>query len=1048
MGMNQTINRFLKKALLLVATVVCSVSLSWAQSSTVSGLVLDEAGQPVVGAVVMVKGTTQAVVTNIDGRFTVKADKNVTLVVEFIGYETLQVPAMPGQPANIVLKSSATDIEQVEVVAVGYGTQKKESVVGAISTVSPQSLRVPVRSLSQSLAGNVAGMVALQSSGEPGKDDAQFWIRGIATFTGDPNPLVLVDGIERPLENVDPLEIESFSVLKDASATAVYGVRGANGVILINTRRGFDGPAKIDVRYEQGFSFASKRLSFVDAATRSMLYNEAIDATAGASVANKFSEAEIEAMRTQSDPELYPDVDWQKLLMRDVSLSEKVSANISGGGKFARYFTALSFYNQDGQYKLNPGQYDWVPSEVGKFGKNINYKRYNFRTNVDMDITTTTVVSVGLQGNVIENTTPFGDSGEITNGSNNIYRDIINAAPNAMPVRYRDGKLAGVDGLNNPYNDLTQRGYTRTMGNSLRANISVDQDLKFITEGLSAKLVYAYDYHNTTIEERSRGINYFQATSREETGELVYTEWQADQAQDYLGYSQSSSGTRDQYAELTINYARKFDKHDVGALVMGFAKDHREMSAGLNYVSALPNRSIGLAGRITYGYDNRYLIEANIGFNGSENFAKGNRMGIFPAIALGWVASEEAFLRDSRVVTWAKIRASVGQVGNDNVGAARFIYLSTINDSASGFGNLGENYDYSMSGIGEGRMANPDITWEVATKYNLGVELGFWDALKLNGDIFYEKRENIFLSPQVSEITGIPSGQTMYANMGVMENKGFEVSAEYGKQINKDWFISVRGNFTFTRNTIVEDGMYYAYPWQDRKGVRYGLTKGYKAMHLFSQEELDALPDYYTQFSMGKDMLRAGDIRYEDLNDDGKITEADQTWIGNPSMPEVVYGFGASAKWKNLDFSFLFQGATNRSSYLSGGWYFQPFQAERGPKWMGNVMTIFLDRWTPENQDPYAFSPRLTDGANGNNYKTSTWWQRESGYLRLKNLEVGYTLPQKWSNKIHCGSMRFYVQGVNLFTISPFISEFWDPETGMDTYPLQRQVFVGVNLTF
>lgn len=1029
---------------MLVMAIVCSMSLSWAQSaSSISGVVVDETGEPVVGAVVMVKGTTTAVVTNIDGRFTVKADQNVTLVVEFIGYETQQVSAMPGQVANIVLKSAATDIEQIEVVAVGYGTQKKESVVGAISTVSPQSLRVPVRSLSQSLAGNVAGLVALQSSGEPGKDDAQFWIRGIATFTGDPNPLVLVDGIERPLENVDPLEIESFSVLKDASATAVYGVRGANGVILINTRRGFDGPAKIDVRYEQGFSFASKRLSFVDAATRSMLYNEAVDATPG-SGSIKFTEAEIEAMRTQSDPELYPSVDWQKLLMRDVSLSEKVSANISGGGKFARYFTALSFYNQDGQYKVNPGQYDWVPSEIGQYGKNVNYKRYNFRTNVDMDITTTTVVSVGLQGNVIENTTPV-------EGSDAIYRDILNAAPNAMPVMFKDGKLSARTGLNNPYNMLTQIGYGKTMSNSLRANLTVNQDLKFITEGLSAKLIYAYDYANTTTETRQRGISYWEATGRDEFGELIITEAQKENQQDVLSYSQASAGSRDQYLELTINYSRKFnDKHDVGALVMGFTKDHRDINGGLTYMNALPNRSIGLAGRITYGYDNRYLIEANIGFNGSENFAKGNRMGIFPAIALGWVISEESFLRNSQVLTWAKIRASVGQVGNDQIGSQRFVYLSTVRDNLSGYSGFGANFDKYLGGVGEGRMANENLTWEVATKYNLGVELGFWNAFKLNGDIFYEKRENIFLNPQVSEVTGLPmsSDTKPYANLGIMENKGFEVSAEYAKQINQDWFVSVRGNFTFTRNTIVEDGQFVAYPWQDQKGVRYGLTMGYKAMHLFSQEEIDALPDYYTVFSQGKDMLRAGDIRYEDLNDDGKIDDADQTWIGNPSMPEIVYGFGASAKWRNLDFSFLFQGAANRSSYLTGGWYFQPFQADRNPKWMGNVMTVFMDRWTEDNQDPHAFSPRLSDGPVTSNYKTSTWWLRDSGYLRLKNIELGYTLPQKWANKIHCGSMRFYVQGVNLFTISPFISDFWDPETGAGSYPLQRQVFVGVNLTF
>ena len=320
--------------------------------------------------------------------------------------------------------------------------------------------------------------------------------------------------------------------------------------------------------------------------------------------------------------------------------------------------------------------------------------------------------------------------------------------------------------------------------------------------------------------------------------------------------------------------------------------------------------------------------------------------------------------------------------------------------------------------------------------------------MRINADVFYEKRENIFLSPQASEVTGIPKDQKLYANMGVMENRGFEITGEYSKQINRDLFLSVRGNFTFTRNKVLEDGMFYAYPWQSQVGVRYGLTKGYKALHLFSQDELDAMPDYYTQFGLDKTQLRPGDIRYEDLNDDGKITEADMTWIGHPSMPEIVYGFGASLRWKGLDFSFLFQGGANRSSYLGGGWYFFPFQADRGPKFMGNVMTMFEDRWTEADPDPHAFSPRLTYGPDANNYKTSTWWQRDSDYLRLKNVEIGYTLPRAWTSKLRCSSLRVYAQGVNLFTASKFISEYWDPETGADRYPMQRQVFVGVNLTF
>lgn len=716
--------------LLLIAFLLIGMVVS--AQNLVTGVVTDTGGTPLPGVNIMLLNgqSNYGVVTNLDGQFKIDVPNNSTIEVSYVGFITQTIKVKGGQRLKILLQEDAQSLD--EVVVVGYGTQKKETVVGSISSVKPVQLQVPVRSLSQSLVGNVAGLVALQSSGEPGKDDAQFWIRGIATFTGDPNPLVLVDGIERPLENVDPLEIESFSVLKDASATAVYGVRGANGVILINTRRGYDGPAKIDVRYEHGFSAPSKRLSFVDAATRSMLFNEAVDATAGISSSFKYSDAEIKAMRDQTDPEVYPNVDWQEVLMKDLTMSEKLSVNISGGGKYARYFTAVSFYNQEGQYHINPGSYSWVPSSIGSFGENVNYKRYNFRSNVDMDISPKTTVSFGIQGNVSENTEPA------EGGSASIYRDIINAAPNAFPVILKDGRLAGRDGLNNPYNMLTQRGYVKNISNALRANLTVDQNLDFITEGLTAKLTYAYDYSTDAADTRSRSINFFEPTGRDENGDLLATEWYASSYQDYLNYSHSSSSTRSQYAEATINYSRTFGKHDVGGLVMGFVKDNRYMIRGMDYITSLPKRSLGLAGRVTYGYDNRYLLEANVGFNGSENFAKGNRMGIFPAIALGWVASEESWLAGNEVLTWAKLRASIGQVGNDQIPSTRFIYLATINESAGGYNNLGLNYDQYQSGIGEGRMANSDVTWEVATKYNLGVELGFFNNFRLNADVFYE----------------------------------------------------------------------------------------------------------------------------------------------------------------------------------------------------------------------------------------------------------------------------------------------------------------------
>lgn len=1038
--MSFSTNRFSRKALLLV-TAVFSASLLWAQATGISGRVLDETGAPVIGATVMVKGTTIATATNVDGTFNLKnTGRNVTLVVSYVGYEAQQVASKGAGSVTITLKPEAIGMESVEIVSVGYGTQKRESVVGAISTIRPEELRVPVRSLSQTLAGNLAGVVALQTSGEPGKDDAQFWIRGIATFTGSPDPLILVDGIERPLNDVDPLEIESFSVLKDASATAVYAYAVPTASSL-STRAavstaGPDRPAlRAGLLVRQQTPVVRRRRYPLRNVQRGGGCRECLG---GTEIRRRRDQGHAHADRPRGLSRCrLAEAPYEK-----VSLSEKVSANISGGGKFARYFTALSFYNQEGQYAVKPGKYSWVSDKIGRYGENVNYKRYNFRSNVDMDITKTTVVNLGVQGNVTENMEPV-------EGSAAIYRDIINAAPNAFPVRFKDGELAGRDGLNNPYNMLTQRGWKKTTGNTLRANLTINQDFSFITPGLSAKVSYAYDAVNYSVEERARNINFFEATGRDQDGELIRTEWQADQKQEYLNYKQSGNGSRTQYVEAAINYSRTFgEKHEVGGLLLGFAKDYRLQEATSDYLKSLPNRSLGLAGRLTYAYDKRYLIEANIGFNGSENFAKGKRMGVFPAVAIGWVASEESFLRNSEVLTWFKIRASVGQVGNDQIPSTRFIYLATINSGANGYGNLGVNFDQGAGGIGEGRMANQDVTWEVSTKYNVGIETGFFNELKINADFFYERRENIFLAPQFSEISGLPKDYTNYANMGLMENRGFEVSAEYVKRFSKDLTVSVRGNFTFARNKVIDDGKYYAYPWQDQRGVRYGLTMGYRAMHLFSQEELDNMPDYYTQFGLDKQQLRAGDIRYEDLNDDGKITEADMTWIGNPAMPEIVYGFGASLNYKGFDFSFLFQGGANRSSYLSGGWYFYPFQADRGPKFMGNVMTIFKDRWTVDNPDPHAFSPRLSYGADANNYKTSTWWQRDSGYLRLKNVEIGYTLPSAWASKLRCSSLRIYATGVNLFTVSKFISDYWDPETGADAYPMQRQVFVGVNLTF
>ena len=998
----------------------------------IKGKVVDTQGEPIPGVSVVVQGTQIGVATDVDGTFSINVPnpERAILVVSFVGMQTVEQKTGTKNELVIVLEENKVDVGEVQVVA--FGTQKKESVVGAISTVKPKELNVPTRSLSQSLAGRVAGVIAVQNSGEPGKDDAQYWIRGIATFTGDTNPLVLVDGIERPLENVDPLEIESFSVLKDASATAVYGVRGANGVILITTRKGFDGKAKIDARYEHGFSFATKRLKFMDGYDQALLYNEAVVGTNRSATA--FSPDELDAIQTGSDLELYPDVDWQDFMMKNYTMNEKLSVNISGGGRTVRYFTAISVFNQEGQYQINPGKYDWVPSRIGRFGENIKYIRYNFRTNVDMDISKTTTVSLGLWGNVSVNHEP-------TSGTDAIYNAIINTKPYAFPPLFKDGKYAQRPNLNNPYLLLSKGGYVQTTDNNLRSNLTVNQDFSFWLKGLSARVRYAYDAENYNNATRSRTYPYYSPNGRDEDGSLVTTVYEAQLEMDYLNYSSNAWGDKKQYFEASANYGNTFGKHEVGGLILYFMQDYRTNTAN-SYIESLPNRSLGLAARVTYAYDSRYMAELNLGYTGSENFPKNKRMGFFPAIALGWNISNETFLKDNPVITKLKLRMSAGQVGNDKIPSTRFAYLSTVED-ADGYSLYGSSYSTSSAAVQEGQIGVDDITWEVATKYDMGIELGLWNTFKLEPDFFFERRKNIFLQPQVSIIAGLLS--TPYANMGIMNNKGFELTAEYSKVISKDFMISARGNFTFARNKIVEDKRFVANPWQDAKGKRYGDLLMYDALHLFTQEEIDALPDYYRQLGYTKDQLQPGDIRYRDVNDDGNITEDDRIYVDAVGTPEVVYGFGATFSYKKWDFSFLCQGASGASQYLPSS--IVPFQSDRDPKNIGNILENFRDRFYDGNKNPNAFSPRFIVGTNQNT-AYSSWWLRKSDYLRIKNIELGYTIKNPFTKRIGLQNTRLYINTTNPFTFSKFSKKFWDPEASVSSYPLQTTIFLGLDVSF
>ncbi|MFR9524503.1 MAG: TonB-dependent receptor [Rikenellaceae bacterium] len=1031
------LGKSLRLSLAMFATLLCVGELM-AQNLSVTGVIVNKNDEPIVGAYLYVPGTTIAAVANNNGEYEITAPQDSKLIFEALGYKSVEVGINRRKVLNVVLEEDALHVE--DVVVVGYGVQKKASVVGAVNTIEPAELVTPVRSLSNSIAGKVAGILAVQRSGQPGQDDAQFWIRGISTFTGNQDPLVLVDGIERSLDNVDPLEIESFSVLKDASATAVYGVRGANGVIIINTKKGFDGEAKLDFRYEQGLSWATKRPEFLGSYAQASMYNEAIDNTSGASQSLKFSDTALEAFRTGSDPELYPDVDWQELLMKQFTLSEKVSANISGGGKSARYFVAMSYYSQEGQYAVNDNIYDWISNEESQFSRNVEYNRFNMRTNVDIDLFKHTTVSIGIQADITSDTEPAGqDDG----GSDNVYTNILNTSPYAFPAIYSDGKFSGRSNIYNPYLLVTQRGYYENTGNNLRTNITIKQGLETLTKGLDFFVKYAYDAYNYNSITRRRDVGYYYATGRDTDGDLIYVAENMDNHSDVLSFASSSTGDKTHYFESSLVYDRTFDKHEFGGLILFNMKDYSYNTAS-DYISSLPYRSLGIAGRVTYGYNNKYLLEMNIGYNGSENFPEDRRMGLFPAAAFGWIASNEDFLRNNQVVDFLKLRASYGQVGSDQIPSTRFAYLSTV-DYANGYSILGQNYDMSMSGLGESQMGVTDITWEVATKYNLGVDLTVFKKLTLNADVFYERRDNIFIQPQVSQVVGLSS--TAYANAGVMDNRGFEVSGEWHTSFNDKLSLSIRGNYTFARNKVIDDGQYYENYWQDTEGTRYGERLLYDALHLFSADELASMPDDYTQFGMTKEQLSAGDIRYRDVNDDNKIDEDDMIWADNPENPEHVLGFGATLSYKNFDFSFLAQGAFGASTYINAAWYFYPFQSDRDPKYQGNIISNFADYWSEDNQNPYAFAPRVTVGEDLNNYRSSTWWTRSADYLRIKNVELGYTLPESVAKKMNLQNLRVYLSGVNLYTFSKFASEFWDPEVGADSYPIQATVYLGLNLT-
>lgn len=1015
------------------------------QGNKVQGTVVDETGEPVTGVTIRVKGkSTLGTITDIDGKFTIDASSKDVLVVSFIGYVTQEIKVGNQKVLQIKLKEDNEMLDEVVVTAFGTG-QKKESVVGSIQTVRPTDLKVPSANLSNSFAGRLSGVIAYQRSGQPGSNGSDFYIRGISTLSGMTSPLIILDGVEvssSDLDALDPEIIEGFSILKDATATAMYGTRGANGVMIVTTKSGADLEKPIiGVRVEANITTPTKIPSFVDGYRYMELYNEAVTNEQTGNIL--YTQEQINNTRNGVNQYIWPNVDWYGSLFNDLAFNQKANFNIRGGTKKITYFMNLGANHETGMLKNEASKYF-------SYKNNIDLMKYTFQNNIDFHMSKSSTISLHLNVQLNDLTQP-------NTSVANLYSAVMNSNPVDFPIAYPAdgvnnwiywGAYAGGNdqGAVNPMASLTN-GYTDIFESTVMANIDFEQKLDFLLKGLRFKALFSYKNYNKTTTSRSQGINRYTLTGYSQNEDGTYDLnispfGSSNPTKPVLSTTSSVAGDRRIYFQSYLDYNQKFCDHNVSGMVL-WNIDQYDNNAPSDLVASLPRRKMGLAGRLSYDYDNRYLIEVNAGYNGSENFAKGHKWGFFPSVAVGWNVSQERFFEPLKdVVSNLKLRASYGLVGNDQLldssnNLIRFIYMSDITlQSGDAQFTTGDRQQISLNGPVYTRYQNNDLTWEVGEKLNVGLDLQLFHSLNFTVDAFREIRRDIF-----QQRNSIPNylgtaKTAVYGNLAKVKNFGFDLSLDYGKQINKDLAIQFKGTFTFARNEILEyDEAPGVRPALSNIGKKLNTIYGYVTSGLYIDEADIANNPTST---LGNIAIAPGDIKYVDQPDkdgkyDGKITSDDRVAMGYPTVPEIVYGFGPSISYKNWDFSFFFQGVANTSLMISG---FSPF----GTQYNRNVLSwIADDYWSESNQNPNAAYPRLTKNDNNHNTQPSDHWLRNGAFLKLKNAEIGFTYKKA----------RFYVSGVNLLTFSPF--KLWDPEMGGGkglSYPTQRTFNVGFQLSF
>ncbi len=993
------------------------------QQYVLNGLVLDEKGEALPGATVRIKGTNRGAVTDVNGKFLIEiADPIDIIQITFIGYFTLEVPAGNERQRTFTLKPDEDKARLNEVVVVGFGTQKKATVTGAVSGVSIRELeKAGAPSMSNALAGRLPGIITRQSSGEPGFDQAQIFIRGLGTWLNR-EPIIIIDGIPRSnLDLLNTMEIESFTILKDAAATAVYGVRGANGVILINTKKGVPGKPKVVFRSEVAALTALRLPNYINGAEYASLMNEGLT---GAGQAPRWSESEIQAFADGSDPYFYPNVNWTDAILKKNTYQTINNLNVSGGDKIVRYFANVGYTEQSGFWKEDPNS---------KFETNSNMKRYNFRSNVDINVAENLVLELGL-GGIIQAANYPGTSAPA------LFENMNKIPPIAFPVLNPDGSPAGTSGFlgSNPYGLATQTGYVRHDRNTVQGTFAAKWDLStVVTRGLSLNGRFAYDHYYFGNQIRTQDFEVKQYLGIHPDGSDNYL---IHREKGTLGYVVNNIANKNTYYELKADYNRSFGDHNVSGLLLLNQSEGIDITAS-TATANLPARSRGFSGRATYNYKDTYLIEGNFGYNGSENFPSGKRFGFFPSVSAGWVISRESFWGESNPVNQFKIRGSYGQVGNDRIGGRRFLFLTSVRTQGAESYQFGDGM-IPYPGIDENALGNPDVTWEVATKSNLGFDLEMFNSkLIVQIDAFKENRENILLQRVGTTPAAAGFYQTIipYANLGKAKNKGIDGMLEIRNKTAKGLYYSLRGNFTFARNQVVENDeapMLYAY--QSGKGKPIDQPFVLEAIGLFQSEEEIANSPLQT-FSA----VRPGDIKYRDVNGDNVIDDYDRVYTGYARTPEITFGFGGTVSYKSIDFSIFFNGATHTNLFLDGASMY-PFLNNMGSN---NVIREYYDnRWTPDNTN--VKYPAVANGNSPNNFRPNTLYMKDGSYIRLRNAEIGYTLPGNVTTKIGLGSLRFFVNGLNLYTWDKIKVIDPESENGTGGYPLQRSLNFGLQANF